>query len=172
MNKAVLVGVAAAGAILLLRFVAVKRKRTAPKSTVPSGQGGPSRPLSEYAHVLDIPAPPEYERKPTQYGLGIFSTRDVKKGEMIYRGGCVYISNVPGAVLIRDGSQFMELDVITHSVYRKGGIRELYAYDAFTNHSCDPNGYTIYYAQGDESKYDVIATKDIKKGDQIGRAHV
>lgn len=157
----ILASVAALGIVLLIqRFAVSKRKRGAAAK-------GYSKPLSEYAHVLDIPPPAEYERKPTPYGLGIFSTRDVKKGEPIYSGSCIFIPNVPGAVLVRGGGdQFLELDVITHSVYRKGGIRELYAYDAFTNHSCDPNSYTIYTG-GDETKYVLQATKDIKKGDQI-----
>jgi len=130
--------------------------------------GKPSRPLSDYAHVLDIKRPEAFELKQTPYGLGMFVTRDVKKGDVVYRGQSLLIPDIPGAVLLRDGSDFfLELDVVTHSVLRhNGGKRELYAYDGFMNHSCDPSTTSVDVT-ADETVYNQVAKRDMQKGDQI-----
>lgn len=152
--------VLAFGAVYLIRFVAQSlQKRRDSK---------PSRPLKDYARILDLKRPEQFELKQTPYGLGMFVTRDIKKGEVVYHAKSILIPNKPGAVLLRDGSEFfLELDVTTHSVLRhNGGQRELYAYDGFMNHSCDPSTTSMNISE-DETEYDQVALRDLKKGDQI-----
>lgn len=48
----------------------------------------------------------------------------------------------------------------------RNGMRELYAYDGFMNHSCEPSTASVDVSE-DETEYNQVATRDLKKGDQI-----
>jgi GNAT superfamily N-acetyltransferase len=84
-----------------------------------------------------------------QIGFGVFASTDIKKGEIVLRGKSVYKTT------IRD-HKTLQINEIEHS--------RLDTPFENTNHSCNPNtGVKDNAYDG----YDLIALKDIRKGDHI-----
>ena len=109
---------------------------------------------------MSIPADnPKIEVKKTKYkGLGVFATKNIKKGEIIstFNGGkvlkakrCNYLPIKPEN--IRDHTvQFGEEEYM----YNSKTLAQL------LNHSCNPNC-------GIKNLFDLVATKNIKKGEEL-----
>ncbi len=125
--------------------------------------------MTHYLNTYEVPAPVNFEVKNNKYGKGMFATRDIAKGDVVYTGRCLLIPNIPGKILVLCGDERVELDVLVHSVARHNTqLRELYFFDAYMNHSCEPNTYSRDGEVGaDFETYDTVASRDIKAGDEI-----
>ncbi len=113
--------------------------------------------------------------RPTSYGVGLFATAPFRKGEVLYRGFSVLVPDVQRDVLAyftngdtNEECQY-EMNVIKHSVQRcVGGLRELYTFDSFMNHSCSPTTISQNEInQSDGAEYDTVAVRDILPGEEI-----
>lgn len=108
--------------------------------------------------------------KPTPYGLGVFTDKDFKTGQVLYTGRWCEIEdaeeNRPFVLRTNIGDFAMTTEV--HSVAVLGNKRQVYGFDGFMNHSCDPTTYSA-----DERRfegggtYDTVALKDIPAGSEV-----
>ena len=88
----------------------------------------------------------------SDFGKGIFSTRDIHKGETILK--------VSGKKISFDGRRVLDLP---EAYYLQVGIDEYIHPDEpfiYSNHSCDPNS-------GIDRNMNLIARRFIKKGEEI-----
>jgi hypothetical protein len=62
-----------------------------------------------------------------------------------------------------------ELNTDVHSVLEPGlGMRQLFGFDGFMNHSCDPTTYSANNVEGRRGgRYDTVARRDIAAGEQV-----
>jgi hypothetical protein len=108
-----------------------------------------------------------------KYGNSLFASRSFKKGDFIYKGKGIDIGDQDPNISIKlyltyaddeTRKEIYDLQNLTHAV-SKNNTRILYFFDSFTNHSCDPNIYSLddanYYY------YSIIAVKDINPGDEL-----
>jgi hypothetical protein len=108
----------------------------------------------------------------TQYGNGIFATKPFKKGDLLYKGYYLLIQmpkiGQSNLIILRTQTGEYALDVLTHTVEVSNEKRELFYFDGFMNHSCDP---TTYSSNSEENEfggsYGTIASRDIETGDEI-----
>ena len=90
-----------------------------------------------------------------KYGLGLFASRNIKKGEIVadWTRGKVYEAesamNLPSKEITDHAIQFREYKWID----TKGVARHV-------NHSCEPNC-------GIKGRFQIIAMRDIKKGEEL-----
>jgi hypothetical protein len=108
--------------------------------------------LPEY---VEATMPPGVAIRPNSFGLGLFATQPFQAGDTLYITSCLYVPDiVPGKVTLRltgSGKEYA-LDMQEHSVVQSDlpGKRQLYTYDAFMNHACDPN--TTSFVTGSTSE--------------------
>jgi len=115
--------------------------------------------------------PPEVAIRPNAFGLGLFATQPFQAGDTLYIASCLYVPDiVPGKVTLRltGSKEEYTLDMQEHSVVQSDlpGKRQLYTYDAFMNHACDPN--TTSFVTGCTSAaltYGMKALRDIATGE-------
>ncbi len=62
-----------------------------------------------------------------------------------------------------------ELNTHVHSVFEPGlDQRQLFGFDGFMNHSCDPTTYSANNVEGRRGgRYDTVARRDIAAGEQV-----
>jgi len=95
--------------------------------------------------------------------MRMVANRDYGKGEAIFQNESLIFPQDCAIVVEMFGSRKW-LDNLVHTVNKGDGLREFYYFDSFQNHSCDPNSYMVYR---DDNYYELVASKDIKKGDEI-----
>lgn len=126
--------------------------------------------LPEY---VEATMPPGVAIRPNAFGLGLFATQSFQAGDTLYITSCLYVPDiVPGKVILRltgSGEEYT-LDMQEHSVVQSDlpGKRQLYTYDAFMNHACDPN--TTSFVTGSTSKeltYGMKALRAIAVGEEL-----
>jgi hypothetical protein len=105
----------------------------------------------------------------TPYGLGIFATKKFKKGDVLYRGSYITLDPIKATdskviILKTDVGGEYTLDVYMHTVSRPDGKRELFYFDGFMNHSCNP---TTISTECEGEYYNTEAARDIEVGEEI-----
>lgn len=109
----------------------------------------------------------------TKYGQGIFATRHFKKGEVLYTGHFTLLDDDGvnrDITLVTDDAEYpMTIEMHTVGVgIAPNKKREMFYFDAFMNHSCDPNTYSADSVNNEEGgSYKTVALKDISPGDEI-----
>jgi len=97
------------------------------------------------------------------HGNFLFSTKNFKKGEVIYIGKLEYVKNPQQKYELITNIGNFTLDKDIHFV-SEGDFKQVYSFDSFFNHSCDANTYSTSI---DLTHYYTNACKDIEKGDQL-----
>ena len=121
--------------------------------------------------VVECALPEGIAIRPNTYGLGLFATKNFKKGDVLYLTSCLYVPDVMGKLTLRitnTGEEY-ELDMEQHSVVEAGtNRRQLYTFDAYENHSCAPNT-TSFVTSADATvlKYGMVATREIVEGAEL-----
>ena len=90
--------------------------------------------------------------------------RDFIVGEILYSNVSLTISTDYSIIIEVDGKRHWLIDDKTYMANRGGGNKEFFYFDSFQKHSCNPNTRKVYHG---ENTYDVIAIKDIIKGEEI-----
>ena len=120
--------------------------------------------------TIEVNLPENLEICNTTYGQGIFAKENFKEGEIIWRMNQIFLRNEDfndKITLNTNKGQYI-LDKLTHC---SGGDKTndtliVYSFDAYVNHSCNPNTRDEYYSF-EKNIYQTIAMRDIKKGEQI-----
>lgn len=107
-----------------------------------------------------------------KFGKCLIATKHFAKGQIVYNGCMILqqeetvmesynlvITNVVNDKNYKD----LKLNKYVHFV-KIGEFRQIYGFDGYMNHSCDP---TIICENQSDTKYNVIAYKNINKGDEI-----
>eukprot|EP00808_Paulinella_micropora_P005361 g76174.t1 len=106
-----------------------------------------------------------------KYGRGMYANKDFKKGEVLYIGSYLMVPNdtAQKVEVVTPRQKYEGMTLGVHSVLRvRTDTREVYGFDAFMNHSCDPCTYSVNIYDSDEfGSYETVATRDIKAGDEI-----
>jgi len=93
----------------------------------------------------------------------LVAARDFNKGDIVYSNEAILIPD-GWTIVIQIDQKRIWLDPLKHTINKGNGWREFYLFDSFQNHSCDLNTCMIYTSK---TMYDVIASKDIKTGDEL-----
>ena len=97
--------------------------------------------------------------------MRMVANRDFACGEIICQNESLIFPEDCAVVIEMFGNLGRKwLDNLVHTVNKGKGYREFYYFDSFQNHSCDPNSYMVYR---NDNHYDLIASRDIRKGDEI-----
>ena len=97
--------------------------------------------------------------------MRMVANRNLIKGEVICQNeSLIFPEDCAMVIEMFGGLGRKWLDNLVHTVNRGNGFREFYYFDSFQNHSCDPNSYMVYR---DDNHYDLIASRDIGKGDEV-----
>ncbi|GAB5034579.1 nuclear protein set [Nannochloropsis oceanica] len=122
---------------------------------------------------VEATMPPGVAIRPNAFGLGLFATRSFQAGETLYITSCIYVPDIAaGKVTLRltgSGEEYI-LDMQEHSVVQSDlpGKRQLYTYDAFMNHGCDPNTSSFVTAcTNKELTYGMKALRGIATGEEL-----
>ena len=109
----------------------------------------------------------------TKYGMGIFASKHFVKGQVLYTG---YYTLIDDNGLNKDikmftGGQEYPMTTEMHTVavgVAPNKQRQMFYFDAFMNHSCDPNTFSTDETT-DESggSYKTVALRDIAPGTEI-----
>ena len=99
--------------------------------------------------------------------LGVFVTKDFKKGDFIYRNKCVIAerNRLPQTIVLETESGNYNLDRDRHTCNYMDKVM-LYTYDSFMNHHCDPNSDSVSDKDNIEY-YDTYAKRDISAGEEL-----
>ena len=118
-------------------------------------------------------------------GKKIIATRRFKKGDLMYTGSAALLDLIGHGYKLKiysedhnanrcllsthDNSDTHSVD--DYAVGSKSGIankRQVYGWDSFMNHSCDPNAYfPLLYRSESEMYYRAIALRDIDAGTEV-----
>ena len=105
-----------------------------------------------------------------EYGKCLIATQSFLKGSKLYEGRYIEIDDSDNYRFVQVGEEIFLISHV-HSVQYSGSNqkRQLYGFDGFMNHSCDPNTYSpaIEHSDSNFHYYDTIAVKDIHAGDEI-----
>lgn len=120
------------------------------------------------------------------FGRCLVTTKSFPKGSLLYRGFgavlptnpdetefrlCLYKNSsctTPCETLIQDSVNSVKDHHQDSSSDTSGPRRQLFGFDGFLNHSCDPNIYApLVYRTADWICFDTIALKDIAAGQEI-----
>jgi hypothetical protein len=97
----------------------------------------------------------------------IVATRDFKAGEPCFENTSLLVDSHRRIILTVAGVTVM-LQNLVHTVNRGNGKRELYTYDAFMNHSCNPNTHALILEAGETfNRYQEVAIRDIACGEEL-----
>lgn len=100
-----------------------------------------------------------------EYGEGweLVATRDFKAGELVFRNTSTAVTDPRTTIVMGMRGKYRLADFEEHGIKREGYV-EFPGFDAFMNHSCDPNTAQRYLSELD---YEVRAARDIRAGDRI-----
>lgn len=110
----------------------------------------------------------------TKYGLGIFTTRDFYPNEVLYTG--VYYNlpdfgyDRPLLLKTQYGNYSMTTEMHTVGIGHgtESKYRQLFTFDSFMNHSCNPNTYSADELETPSGgSYKTVALRYIAAGEQI-----
>jgi len=106
------------------------------------------------------------EIKNGTYGLGIFTKKSFKKGEIVYSTNCLVI---PYDELNEEMKIRTNVGEFTISKYIHCCDDFLYGWDCFLNHNCNSNIKDLddNVKDGQILFYSKIATRDIEEGDEL-----
>lgn len=127
-------------------------------------------PRGEPAFMIHSEVPEGIVIKSTPYGLGVFTDKDFKKGQVLYTGRWCEIDDTgkdrPFVLRTNIGDFAMTTEV--HSVAVFGKKRQVFGFDGFMNHSCDPTTYSADEHHSDMGgTYKTVALKDIPAGTEV-----
>lgn len=106
--------------------------------------------------------------KPTPYGFGLFATKLFPAKSVVYEGRAPYvIPNEPAKFLLQTNQGDFETNTDTHSVLLTPDTRELYLFDGFMNHSCDPSTRSDFAHASGGVPWATVALRDIEAGEEI-----
>lgn len=126
--------------------------------------------LKKTVYHVDITTPDGLTLKNTKdKGLGLFATKEFKKGEVIYEAFEIAIPRGQNNEYVYHvNNKEIKLKIGQHFGTPDHNLR-LYGFDVFINHSCQANSYSEY--AGDPKKevvsYKQIALRDIKVGEEL-----
>jgi len=101
-----------------------------------------------------------------QFGRCLVATKFWEKGALVYQGH--YQELEEDEYLIIVGDQQYETNTVNSVKNPTNNLRQVYGFDGFMNHSCDPNLYCPFTGSTDNKIfYDSFAVKDIHEGDEI-----
>jgi hypothetical protein len=109
----------------------------------------------------------------TKYGQGVFASRHFVKGQVLYTGHFTLLDDDGvnrDITLITDDAEYpMTTEMHTVGVgVEPNKKREMFYFDAFMNHSCEPNTYSADSYNGENGgSYKTVALRDISPGDEI-----
>ena len=98
-------------------------------------------------------------RETGAFGLGLFATKPFKKGTIIYESSC----------LLTERNEVPDIDYEHFCVYDvERGKYQVYGFDRYMNHSCEPTCVTTDPTYVDGSlKYKMVMLRDIEPGEQL-----
>jgi hypothetical protein len=104
----------------------------------------PSRIIS-----IEEDLPDSVEFRASNTGTGVFTTKSMKKGDVIYTAVSVTIPNENFDTRLKlrnrpEGKNEFRFNSFVHAVMINEKERELFPYDSFMNHSCNPNAAMDY----------------------------
>jgi hypothetical protein len=106
-----------------------------------------------------------------KYGYAVYSSKHFKKDEFVFRGKFILIDDKEALIKMhlspyedQTKVETYNLNFTTHTVNTWNKKRQLYFFDSFMNHSCDPN--IVGFCEP-ENQYYNFALKDIYPGDEI-----
>lgn len=76
-------------------------------------------------------------------GFGLYATKFFKKGEALYLNYYNIIEDVEREFNLIVNNIIYKLHTKTHTYITKNNKRALYNFDAWFNHSCEPNTYSF-----------------------------
>ncbi len=94
----------------------------------------------------------------------LIAQRDFIAGEILYSNESLTIPANYSIIIEVNGKRHWWIDDMTYMVDRGDGKKEFFYFDSFLQHSCNPNTLKVYHTK---NVYDVIAIKDIRKGEEI-----
>ena len=109
------------------------------------------------------------------YGRCLMTTKKFNKGTLLYTGRYIIVSDSSDYRFVQVGDEIYPISHV-HSVQVCGSNkRQLYEFDCFMNHSCDPNTYSPGIGRTEISEcktfvyqfFDTVAIKDIEAGEEI-----
>ncbi|MEY4136981.1 MAG: hypothetical protein RL205_1109 [Actinomycetota bacterium] len=112
--------------------------------------------------------PDGVDLRETEFGLGLFATRNFAPGEAIYRCGWFTVEDVEHRfhTTIDGASGTHQVEITTEHSVRFDGTRIFDIPGCFMNHDCRGNSIPRY-AEDDSRAYEEIATVAISAGEQI-----
>jgi len=121
--------------------------------------------------IEDNDLPMYLEIKENHFGLGTYSKKQFKKGELIMKSRARAISNseFENRLFFESKIQYKKYYLETKKcTSRINGIVYLYEKDAFINHSCNPNIFTedLYFIEN-FMYYNKYALRDIENGEEL-----
>jgi hypothetical protein len=125
-------------------------------------------------YELECVIPEGITIKPTKYGLGIFTTREFLPNEVLYTGVYFNIDDFgydrPLLLKTNQGNYHMTTEMHTvgigHGTATKQ--RQLFTFDSFMNHSCDPNTYSAdEHETATGGTYKTVALRKMEANEQI-----
>jgi hypothetical protein len=123
---------------------------------------------------IDLELPSGIDFQPAKIGTGVFATKSFKKGEVLYSATSLIVPNKDFTIelYVQNHSQPFYLHAGTHTVHLDDSKRELFPYDSFMNHCCDPNSEMVYSSPSSETDsserhYEMVSVKDVSPGDEI-----
>jgi hypothetical protein len=135
--------------------------------------------LLKYFNNTIFQVPLSITIKKNSYGYGLFSNTIIKKDDIIYSGVCFDCPNDDTMynLTIQQGTDILKFNEInkTHSVKITDTERQLYTFDGFINHCCEPNTISTETLKCnnnntngiDSFEYNMIATKNINIGEEL-----
>ena len=120
-------------------------------------------------YTVECILPPGLTIGKSCHGLGVFSTHQFLKGQILYTGIYQTVEDVgEGIIILKTNTGIYVLDSRKHSTLQADGTRHLYSFDSYTNHSCSPNTYSADEQHHDTGgTYKTVALCDIMPGDEI-----
>jgi len=104
------------------------------------------------------------------YGRCLVATKPFKKDQRIYSQCTMRGSTVEYLIRVKQGASVMTylMDMINSVKDVNSDLRQLYTFDGFTNHSCEPNACSIDSDDAPDSlSYDMYAKRDIDIGEEL-----
>jgi len=121
--------------------------------------------------TLQCVIPDFLEIRESVNGKGLFTTRPLRRGELVHMSRFHLIPNQLGHILLQTSCGDYAIDVVTHYfLSRSSGMRKATYFDSFTNHSCNPNVFytdATWEADHLSGDYAVVARQDIQAGAEL-----
>ena len=131
------------------------------------------KPVKEVPKEVHQDLPDGIEVKPSgSTGYGVFASKAFAKGDVLFIGRYMLVprKEYSEIKLVLDNREKAEFTLNT-DMHTTAGNKwlALYFFDAFMNHSCDPNCYTPTPTRSlaKQAQYEKVALRDIQPGEEI-----